>query len=139
MTGRRNLEQLRAAHARQAVEARRSLAEKEQKLYVSYLNALPATIVMNGLGQAAAMLLARAQGNRHDPHRLVYDDLQNWLCGKQDLAWIGLRGDLIRAIMEGAEDTYVLAQAEALAYCTWLKRFATAYLKSPELPGEVDR
>jgi len=135
MSGQRTLPQLRAAHALGAVDRRRSLTETAQKEYVSYVNALPATIVMNGLGQAAAMLLARAKGQKNDSHHLLYDDLQAWLCGNKDLPSLGLQGDLVTAIMEGDQDTYVLAQTEALSYCTWLKRFAVAYLKSPDTFG----
>lgn len=149
MNGSRTLQQLRAAHALAAVEKRKSpatsaadaaleIARKEQARYVSYVNALPATIVMNGLGQAVAMLLAQAKGVTNDPHHLLYDDVQSWLCDNEALPSLALEGDLIQAIVKGDQRTYVIAQAEALAYCTWLKRFAVAYLEAPETPGAVE-
>lgn len=138
MNSGRTLQQQRAAHALAAIELHRSRPDTQQKSYVSYVNALPAMIVMNGLGQAAAMLLARAKGDARKPHRLLYDDLSAWLCGNEALPALPLDGDLVTAIMNGDQGTYLRAQAEALAYCTWLKRFAAAYLKLPDVPGDVE-
>jgi CRISPR-associated protein Cmr5 len=96
--------------------------------------------MMNGLGQAVATHLAAAKGNDSDPHRHLYDDLQAWLCGNAQLPGLPYAGrsDLIREITLHDEAAYLMAQAEALAYCGWLKRFAVAYLKNPDTPGEAE-
>ncbi len=97
--------------------------------YVSYVSSLPARILTSGLGQAMAQLLAQAKGNQ-TPHRMLYDHVQDWLCSKRSI--FGNETDLIRGIVNGDQDTYVRAQAEALAYLNWLKKFARAYLRRPD-------
>lgn len=99
--------------------------------YRSYAEALPATIVMNGLGQAAATLLGQAKAKPDDPHRLLYNHLSAWLCRNDpDAPYRSASNlELIDAIVAQSEDAYLHAQAEALAWLAWLKKFAKAYLK----------
>ena len=130
----RTLEQKRAADALSKVreiEQRREAGDELGKNYRSYLESLPATIVMNGLGQACATLLAHAGGNppQKSAYRLLYDHLQGWLCRRPG----GVYGqpELIDAIVHHDQKHYVHAQAEALAYLNWLKKFAQAFLKPP--------
>ncbi len=122
----RTLEQCRAAHALAVITA---LQEKSYGNYVAYVEALPAAIVMNGLGQACATLLAKAKGNLDEPHRLLYSHLRSWLCGGNDSAPFKKGVELMVAIVESDQALYFQAQAEALAWLTWLKKFANAYLK----------
>jgi CRISPR-associated protein Cmr5 len=135
MSDGRTLEQRRAAKALERINERKRLPTKDQERYVSYVQALPAEIVMNGLGQAMAMHLAAAGGKAGDPHRLLHDDVAAWLCGNPALPALPYGGDLIRSIMGNDQSAYLLAQAEAVAYCGWLKRFAVAYLKNAENEG----
>jgi CRISPR-associated protein Cmr5 len=97
--------------------------------YVSYAQSLPATIVMNGLGQACATLLAKADGDLKDANRMLYDDLQSWLCRDHPAAPFPKTPDLMQAIIEKDQRHYLRAQTEALAYLVWLKKFANAYLE----------
>lgn len=122
-----SLAQRRAAHALACVEKH---IGKNYGNYVSYVESLPATILMNGLGQAAATLLSKGD----EPHRLLYADLQSWLCGTDDAAPYPKAGDLMKAITGKPERDYLHAQAEALAWLIWLKKFANAYLKKGENP-----
>ena len=39
---------------------------------------------------------------------------------------------LLHRIVEGDQAAYLWAQAEAIAYLGWLKKFANAFLKTPE-------
>ena len=119
-------EQQRAMHALAKIKevAERELA-KDYKGYAGYAESLPATIIANGLGQACATLLAQAKG-KSDAHRELYDHLEDWLCGSN--AAVYDRKPLIEAIIKGNQDQYVRAQFEALAYLTWLKKFAQAQL-----------
>jgi CRISPR-associated protein Cmr5 len=140
-------EQQRAQHALQSVnqvQERLTNAgsnEKEQKKakkfrdeYKSYAESLPANIVMNGLGQACAMLLAQAKGKSadQDAHRLLYDHLQDWLRGREHAAVYPKDQDLVKSVINHGQREYVRAQFESLAYLNWLKKFAQAYLAGEE-------
>ncbi len=135
-----NIERVRARHALQAIE---QLQGQDVKNYVSYVKALPAGILQNGLGQAMATLLAAAKGQPamqnnqvNEAHRLLYDHLETWLCRADESPspYIGncTANDLMQTIVQESESDYLLAQIEALAYLAWLKKFAVAYLSEPE-------
>jgi CRISPR-associated protein Cmr5 len=102
-------------------------AKKFRDEYKSYAESLPANIVMNGLGQACAMLLAQAK-DKKDAHRSLYDHLQEWLCGSEHAAVYPHAQDLVAAVIKHGQREYILAQVESLAYLNWLKKFAQAYL-----------
>jgi CRISPR-associated protein Cmr5 len=92
---------------------------------------MPAVIVMNGLGQALAMQLAKAENNRQDPHYRLYHQVASWLSEHLD----DLRGhpdQLLERLLEQNQQVYLRAQAESLAYLSWLKQFARAYLNETE-------
>lgn len=142
-----SLAQRRAAHAFKCIERHRIQNEEYKKQnpdkegpvyrnYVSYVQSLPATILMNGLGQACATLLSRAEGDLKKPHGLLYTDIQEWLCGDDPAAPYrkasGGEKRLMEAIIKNDEQAYLKAQTEALAYLVWLKKFANAYLQKGE-------
>jgi CRISPR-associated protein Cmr5 len=135
----KTLEQRRAGHALKCVEdvkAQKSLAGR----YRSYAESLPAHIVMGGLGQAVATELAAARGGEGDnsrddkqrAHAQLVKDLESWLAQsayekvpaeeKQAGNW------LINAIVANEQEHYLRAQAEALAWLVWLKKFCQAGL-----------
>jgi CRISPR-associated protein Cmr5 len=124
-----SLAQRRARHALGLIQKHEKAAQDSYQNYVSYAESLPATILMNGLGQACATLLAKAEGKLDRPHGLLYEDLQSWLCGGDSAAPFRNSGNLMEAIIGSKQDTYFRAQAEALAYLVWLKKFANAFLK----------
>ena len=126
------LQQQRAADALKKVESIAKHEAKKQGEYVSYANSLPATIVMNGLGQALTTLLAKAKGDPVDAHRLLFDHVAGWLSHGIASLRVPNANDLrplIQRLMENDQKIYIQAQAEAMAYLTWLKQFARAYLK----------
>lgn len=87
---------------------------------LSAVNSLPAMVLMNGVGQAAAFY--RAKGGAH---RKVYDALAAWLChaggdGLLPGVYAG-ETDLLKALTEGDQIRYRAAQAEAIAFLQWLK------------------
>ncbi len=144
-------DQRRAQHALQSVKQVQALVqeritragsnEQEQRKaskfrdeYKSYAESLPASIVMNGLGQACAMLLAQAKGRsgKEDAHRLLYDHLQDWLRGREHAAVYPKDQDLVEAVINHGQRAYIQAQVESLAYLNWLKKFAQAYLMGEE-------
>jgi len=122
------LSQRRARHALGRINERKQTEPKTYGNYVSHSQSLPAAILMNGLGQACATLLAKSED-----HRLLYDDLQSWLCGDDSSAPFRNRPNLMDAITQGDQPSYLPAQAEALSYLVWLKKFANAYLQ-PDKP-----
>lgn len=128
MSGEKSLDLQRAEHALLAIEG---LKGENIGHYVSYVSALPATILLNGLGQALATLLSAAKGKSDDPHQKLYDQIQSWLCRDAVDAPYKNEPSLIKAIADGSEQTYLHAHAEALAYLVWLKKFAVAFLNEP--------
>ena len=134
-------EQHRAQHALQSVNQVQTKAKKFRGEYKSYAESLPANIVMNGLGQACAMLLAQANGNSadQDAHRLLYDHLHYWLRGSEHAGIYPKDQDLVEAVINHGQREYIRAQVESLAYLDWLKKFAQAYLTGEESRhGEAD-
>jgi CRISPR-associated protein Cmr5 len=130
MSAAKSLDLQRAEHALQAVE---NLQDKNIDHYVSYVQALPANILQNGLGQSMATLLAASKDKQDDdPHHRLYKQIQSWLCRKQVDAPYSSQSKLIQAITEGNEQAYLHAHAEALAYLVWLKKFAVAFLSKPD-------
>jgi len=123
------LAQRRAAHALARIQAHKQAGRAAYGNYVSYAEALPATIVMNGLGQACATLLAKAEGDLRKPHGLLYADLQSWLCRDDTVAPYARAANLMQAIVNNDQKRYLHAQTEALAYLAWLKKFACAFLE----------
>ncbi len=125
-----NLGQKRAAHALEAIKKLEK--DKNYGNFGSYVQRLPATIVMNGLGQAMAGELAAARLAKGDKmstderaHKTLFDCVESWLFESQ--VYAGKMG-LMAAIVESSQEDYVRAQAEALAYLDWLKKFSQAYL-----------
>jgi CRISPR-associated protein Cmr5 len=118
------LSQRRAYHALGRINERKRAEPKTYGNYVSYSQSLPAAILSNGLGQACATLLAKSE-----EHRLLYHDLQSWLCGEDSSAPFRNTPSLMDAITQGDQRSYLRAQGESLSYLVWLKKFANAYLK----------
>jgi CRISPR-associated protein Cmr5 len=123
------LEQRRAKHALDRVKELEKQGQNAYGKYASYVSALPASILTNGLGQAAATQLSQQSDVGH---KALYNDLQDWLCGIGEAAPFrnAAGGDtrLINAITSSDQAKYFRAQTEALAYLVWLKKFAKAFL-----------
>ncbi|ACV63730.1 CRISPR-associated protein, Cmr5 family [Desulfofarcimen acetoxidans DSM 771] len=128
----KTLEQERAADALQKVKEVRQERKDLLIEYSSYAKSLPATILANGLGQAAATLLAKAKDNKKDAHYILYTHLREWLCSDREVVPYNKGEDLMEAITSNDRNAYIRAQAEALAWLQWLKKFAAAYLHNPE-------
>lgn len=128
------LEQRRAKDALQKIFELK-LKDGDQAIgenYRSYVEALPAMIVMNGMGQAFATVLSRSQGEkaREKAYERLYTHCKQWLC-RQDGPY-SAADDLMAAIVYNRQDVYLRAQVEMLAYLNWLKKFAQAYLPKGE-------
>jgi CRISPR-associated protein Cmr5 len=128
------LEQKRAKHALERIKA---LQKDEPGNYLSYVNALPAAILMNGLGQALATERAASDA----AHHLLARHVSEWLLSPEadtryaasasDEARLDAAQRLLGRIVVGDQDAYLWAQTEAIAYVAWLKKFANAFLDPP--------
>ena len=128
------LQQQRAKHAlvyvKEAKQKYQENKELEEK-FVATAKDIPASIRINGLGQAMASLQAQAKSNQEDPLLSIFNALQGWLCrDKPEAPYRSTFPDLMRSIVEGDRASYLFAQAEALAYLEWYKKFAVAFTKS---------
>lgn len=122
----KSLEQVRAEHALN--EVKEVQKERYAGKFRSYVERLPAAIIMNGLGQAMASELAaagRAENDDRLAHKRLYECVEKWIRCRR----IYNQENLMDAIVKGSQEQYVLAQAEALAYLEWLKKFSQAFLK----------
>jgi CRISPR-associated protein Cmr5 len=132
------LDQQRAQFALKCIRDLEERGEEKYGHYVSYVSAMPAKIVMNGLGQALTTNLAKAKGKPEHPRRLLYNHVAGWL--SEQILELRVPDDelprLLERLMDGNQDVYVRAQAEAMSYLNWLKQFARAYLQEQE--GQAD-
>lgn len=135
---------LEQERARNALDKVRDIEKKygahtdKAERFAAYVENLPAMILTNGLGQAAATLLARADGNNEDPHRVLYEALSRWICCNDPQAPYRGARDLMEAIVQNDRTAYLVAQVEALAWLEWMKKFAIAYLKDRQKGGASD-
>ncbi len=135
----RTLEQRRAENALARVRELEGRSDLFHKRYRAYVDRIGPAIVMNGLGQALAMELAAAGNDpRKDDeraHRELYHSFHAWLCRKDGGVYPGA-GDLLEAITREPESRYLLAQAEALAWLEWHKKFCRAFFPREEGGGD---
>jgi CRISPR type III-B/RAMP module-associated protein Cmr5 len=119
----------RAAHALSAVGELRQKSVALQGEYRTYVQSLPVTIRMNGLGQTLAMLAARSK----EGYGELYQHLQHWFVADncplkisdidaKDKFW------LLRRVMACSQSDYLLLQEEARLYAEWLKKLGKALL-----------
>jgi CRISPR-associated protein Cmr5 len=123
------MDQQRAKFALQGVQkAKAQLKPEECKEYHSHVSALPFMIHANGLGQAAAFYQSKAVKNLD--YKLIYQLLSDWLT-KENQPFKG-RTDLLDGITNSDMQAYIAAQAEAMVFINWVKRFAEAYMREVE-------
>lgn len=114
------MEQQRAKHVWECLNRVNTAQRKE---YLTCVKSLPATVLMAGLGQAAAMLAAKGGAQL-----VVYTALESWLCRQDELAPFAGGNGLLPSIMNSSRDEYLSAQREALLWLEWLKKLAVARL-----------
>ncbi|MEO1270884.1 MAG: type III-B CRISPR module-associated protein Cmr5 [Myxococcota bacterium] len=97
--------------------------------YRSYVERLPAAIVMNGLGQALATELAATRDTESSgdavAHQRLFDNIADWLGSQIE---VYTQDNLLHDVMANSEHHYLHAQAEALAWLEWHKKFCRAHL-----------
>ena len=115
------LQQLRAQHALSKVKSWVALNDASE--LKARCSELPFMIHANGLGQAAAFFKSKKEKHGYN---VVFGALQGWLL--QPGRPFADKSDLMQAIVDGDLHAYRMAQAEAIQYMDWVKKFASAYL-----------
>lgn len=114
------LQQQRAAHAWEQVE---KIAQNDKE-YGSLVRGLPAMIQHDGLASTLAFLKAKDKDKRNTHHWRAYAQLSDWV--KSQISFETNSADLLDCLIKNDSTTYRHATTEALAYLSWLKRFAEA-------------
>ena len=115
------LQQLRAKHALTKVKELIPLHDGDK--LKARASELPFMIHANGLGQALAFFKSK---NGSDGYGELFLILQSWLT--QTGRPFADKTDVMQAVTDTDMNTYRVAQAEAIEYMDWVKKFASAYL-----------
>ena len=130
----KTIQQERAADALARVTELSERSDEFKTRYRAYVDRLGPAIVINGLGQALATELSAAgskpETEDQKAHYELYRSLQHWLCGSAGLYPPKL--DVLDAIVSHHEEDYLHAQAEALAWLEWHKKFCRATFPKSE-------
>ena len=119
MSGPKTLDQRRAEHGWNVVQAVKGKAEPQKKQFGTQAKKLPTRIMAAGLGQALAFLLAKGYAPE------LQDALSDWIAARRQPK-AGEDGRLLVRLLHGEADFQRWATAECLAYLEWLVRFADA-------------
>jgi len=138
------LSQRRARHALTSIQGfANKHNEESKKSYLSAIKSVPMEIRANGLGQAIAMALSQSTRGENEDRRAafgaIHEHFQSWLCNTDEPDTPFNGGALMQAMCDAEQAPYLIAQAEALAYAEWLKKFANAFLASVEETQAGDR
>ena len=140
------LDRRRAAHALGRIECFRKGASPElREAYRSYVQGVAALIVTTGLGQTLALLLSQGGkapeagrgGKAPAAWTLIFEHLADWLVDKDPAQLFGEaaktadRAGRLGLLLQLSQPDWLVAQAEALSYLDWLKKFANALLAEP--------
>lgn len=124
MSQQRSLEQKRAAQAWDCVTQVKG--KNYKKDYLPLARSAPADIQSNGLGQTLAFWRAK----KKDEHNALYQHVATWV--KTQVRFTQ-PSDLLEWIMKQAStDEYRRATIEAIAFLSWIKRFAEAELEGSD-------
>jgi len=121
------MQQQRAKFALEGVKrAAQKLSRAAQNEYCSHVAGLPFMIHANGLGQSAAFYSSKAIGSETNDYRLIYELLSDWL--KEPGQPFEGR-ELLEGITQCDMSSYLVAQAEAMVFMNWARKFAIAFMQ----------
>ena len=128
--------------AKRAFDLAKQLENEKKDLrdrYVSYVKRLGPMILMCGLGQALASEKAAAGSgdNSSRAHEKLYNNLKEWLTDSRFGVYPD-EGDLLEALVKSSQYKYLRAQAEALWWLEWHKKFCEAYLSTNDKKAAGD-
>ena len=111
--------------AKKAWELVNEIPKTVIKKYASLAKSAPVIILTNGLGQTLAFFISKSNGRNE--YNLLYNHLNKWL--DDNIPWTPNedRGDdLIDKVINEKSQIFRMATEEALAFLSWVKRFATS-------------
>lgn len=130
------IQQQRAKYALDFVTAlteQHKFNKEQQKNFISYASSLPAMIHTNGLGQAMAFHKAKGSDkgfaeteDKKRSYNALYKIVSDWLCQKPQI--YQNHKNVLEGVARENMQSYQLAQVEALALMSWVKKFAKAFL-----------
>jgi len=129
------ISQQRAKHALASVNKYKG--ETFEGKLKGYIVGFAPMVLMSGFGQACAFYVSKSGSKKEEEkaYQAAQDILWRWL--QQEVKAFAGRRDLMGAITQCSAGEYQLAQAEALAYLDWLKKFAKAYLQEESNAASV--
>ncbi len=101
-----------------------------KKSYGSLARRVPMLILTNGLGQTLAYLRSKGKDDPKKEHYIIFQQLSYWTMSQ--VAPESQNQSLLDWVLQTDSTAYRRATAEALAYLSWLKRFAEAELPTEE-------
>lgn len=129
-TTRKKLEQGRAAHAFDSVNAAKRALKDKAVEYKAYSKKLPMLIKVNGLGAALAFMIAK--GHKSDAWKILYQNIEDWLL-EDHKQLISFEEDrLLKELWKSDSTTYRTVTYEVLAYLSWVKRFVDSQIQGEE-------
>lgn len=127
MSRQKTIDQERAAAAWKAVnQVDATSSEEFKKKYASWVRSAPTNVMINGLGQTLAFMLAKGKPDRSEAPAVLYMHLSDWTT--KQMGWTQTNAGLLIELINHSSDVYRRATVEILAYLVWLKRFAEAVL-----------
>lgn len=124
------LDQQRAKQAWDNIQSVANRPDDFKKKYGSLARKVPMLVLTNGLGQTLAFLRAKGKDDSSDEHNVLFRHLSAWTMSQ--VAPNAGNQNLLEWVLNNDSVAYRHATTEALAYLTWLKRFAEAELPTEE-------
>jgi CRISPR-associated protein Cmr5 len=130
------LDQKRAKQAWDEIQSVMNRPADFKKKYGSFARRVPMLVLTNGLGQTLAFLFSKAKFQEQNrsveaqAYGELFHHLSKWTMSQ--IAPTSSDQTLLDWILRGDSAAYRRATTEALAYLTWLKRFAEAELPTEE-------
>lgn len=128
----KTLEQERAQRAWECVQEVTGKPQEFKKKYSALARKAPMLVLTNGLGQTLAFLKAKGKNDPGDEHTVLFRHLSEWVLNQVAPGTTSSNGDLLQWVLEHDSAAYRRVTTEALAFLTWLKRFAEAELPTEE-------
>jgi len=124
------ISQQRAKHALESVN-KYKMTSFQGKLK-GYIVSFAPMVLISGFGQACAFYVSKSGGTKEEEkaYDAAHKILWEWL--QQTVPAYTNKNDLMDAITQCSASEYQLAQAEALEYLGWVKKFAKAYLQGDD-------
>ena len=129
------LDQKRAQRAWEDIQEVKQRSLGFRKKYGSLARRVPMLVLTNGLGQTLAYLVSKAKfhekdrGEEAQASGELFEHLSRWTMSQ---IAPNFNGKLLLWILQNDSTGYRRATTEALAYLSWLKRFAEAELPTEE-------